>query len=141
MEIQTPWLKGRDTGIVQVLNTEANEWVSLIDPSSMKMSTYDLDSGEGTGRNQNGEMFRDRVAIKEKLEMTFPPMLRADYGTLLNLVRNDFFQCRYYSDLQGTVRTVTMYVGDRSMNIYFGYKTSDQANAIVKDISFNFIEK
>lgn len=141
MEIQTPWLKGRDTGIVQVLNTETNEWVSLIDPSSMKMSTYDLDSGEGTGRNQNGEMFRDRVAIKEKLEMAFPPMFRSDYSTLLNLVRNDFFQVKYYSDLQGTVRTVTMYVGDRSMSIYFGYKTSDQANAIVKDISFNFIEK
>lgn len=141
MDIQTPWLKGRSTGIVQVLNENNGEWVSLIDPSAMTTNTYDLDSGEGTGRNQNGEMFRDRVAVKEKLEMTFPPMLRADYVTLLSLVKNDFFQAKYFSDLQGTERIVTMYVGDRKASVYYGFDASNPKQAMVKDVQFNFIEK
>lgn len=141
MDIQTPWLKGKSTGIVQVLDTNTNKWVSIIDPSVMTVNTYDLDSGEGTGRNQNGEMFRDRVAVKEKIEMTFPPMYRADYVELLSLIKDSFFQVKYFSDLQGEERTATMYVGDRKASIYYRYDTSSPMKAMVKDVAFNFIEK
>lgn len=141
MDIQTPWLKGKSTGIVQVLDTNTNKWVSIIDPSVMTVNTYDLDSGEGTGRNQNGEMFRDRVAVKEKIEMTFPPMYRADYVELLSLIKDSFFQVKYFSDLQGKERTATMYVGDRKASIYYRYDTSSPMKAMVKDVAFNFIEK
>lgn len=141
MDIQTPWLEGKSTGIVQILDTNTNRWVSLIDPSAMTVNTYDLDSGEGTGRNQNGEMFRDRVAVKEKIEMTFPPMYRADYVELLSLIKDSFFQVKYFSDLQGKERTATMYVGDRKASIYYRYDTSSPMKAMVKDVAFNFIEK
>lgn len=141
MDIQTPWLEGKSTGIVQILDTNTNRWVSLIDPSVMTVNTYDLDSGEGTGRNQNGEMFRDRVAVKEKIEMTFPPMYRADYVELLSLIKDSFFQVKYFSDLQGKERTATMYVGDRKASIYYRYDTSSPMKAMVKDVAFNFIEK
>ena len=107
----------------------------------MTLNTYDLDSGEGSGRNQNGEMFRDRVAIKEKIEMSFPPMYRSDYSKLLSLVKDTFFKVRYYSDLQGKVREATMYVGDRKGSVYYKYDANNQSQAIIKDISFNFIER
>ena len=120
---------------------DGKTWVSLINPSSMTLNTYDLDSGEGTGRNQNGEMFRDRVAVKEKIEMSFPAMYRSDYAKMLALVKDTFFKVRYFSDLQGKTREATMYVGDRKGSIYYKYDTNNQPQAIIKDISFNFIEK
>lgn len=139
MTYDTPWLKGKATGIVEVY--DGKTWVSLINPSSMTLNTYDLDSGEGTGRNQNGEMFRDRVAVKEKIEMTFPAMYRSDYAKMLSLVKDTFFKVRYFSDLQGKTCEATMYVGDRKGSIYYKYDTNNQPQAIIKDISFNFIEK
>lgn len=139
MNYETPWLKNKSTGIVEIY--DGTSWVSLIDPSSMTMNTYDLDSGEGSGRNQDGEMLRDRVAVKEKIELKFPPMYRSDYHKLLSLIKDTFFQCRYFSDLQGKQRTVTMYVGDRKCSVYYMYDAKNEAQAIVQDVSFNFIEK
>lgn len=40
-------------------------------PSSLEFQVYDLDGEEGSGRNQNGEMFRDRKAVKRKIVCTF----------------------------------------------------------------------
>lgn len=41
--------------------------VVLPAPAEIKWSISDLD-GDGSGRNQNGDLFRDRVAVKRKIE-------------------------------------------------------------------------
>ena len=91
MEYETPTLVGHATNIVSVLEKETNTWHSLVDPQTMKISIQDLDSGEATGRNQDGQMFRDRVAVKEKIKLTFPPMYRIDYHRMLRLISGQFF--------------------------------------------------
>ena len=125
MAYTTPWLEGKANGLVQVQSNGA--WVSLIDPSSMEVETYDLDSGSSTGRNLDGEMLRDRVAVKEKLVMEFPPMWGGDYVQMLALVKEPFFQCKYYSPYTNTVREATMYVGDRAGKPYYGYDPANNA--------------
>lgn len=140
MAYNSPWLGGKSTGIVKV-QSSSGEWVSLLDPSSMEYQLYDLDSGDSTGRNLEGTMLRDRVAIKEKVVMEFPPMQAQDFTAMLALIADKFFECQYYSLNTGTVRTVTMYVGDRSARMYYGYDASNNPVQIWTDIKFNFIER
>ena len=137
----TPWLEGHATGIVQVKNAN-NEWVSLIDPMALAQEIYDIDAGGSTGRNLNGELVRDRVqAGKEKLVMEFPPMRAADFQTMMNLVAEPSFQCRYYSIQKGAVREAKMYVGDRSAQRYYKLQNQNSDNDIYWiNIKFNFIE-
>lgn len=141
MVYDTPWLTNKAHGIIQIYDTETKKWESLIDPATLKVSIQDLDSGEGTGRNQEGEMFRDRVAVKEKIKLTFPPMYRSDFHKMLKLISNQFFKVRYFSDMQLSEREVDMYVGDREATVYNAYDTNDNLHMLVKDISFNFIER
>ncbi len=136
-QYRTPWLKV--TNILQIFYN--NEWVSLPDPQSMKINNYDLDSGDGTGRNQNGELLRDRVAVKEKLEITFPPMWRADYQSILAMVKDTFFTVKYYSDYYGCVREATMYVGDRQVQLYYMQDQQNPSMGWTNAISMNFIER
>lgn len=133
----TPHLQCHDW--VQVLS--GSDWVSLPDPKTLKVTKYDLDSGDGTGRNQNGEMLRDRVAVKEKLEMTFPHMQRRDYQKILNLTKAQFFQCRYYSDYYQGYRTAWMYVGDQAEPLYYANGETDITKMLTQEIAMNFIEK
>lgn len=139
MAYSSPWLDGNATGIIQVQSSTG--WVSLIDPKSMKYNVYDLDSGDSTGRNLEGSMLRDRVAVKEKLELEFPPMQAQDFTTMVSLVSAPFFQCKYYSIYTGTEREVTMYVGDRSAERYYTLDAENNRVQIWKDIKFNFIEQ
>ncbi len=136
-QYRTPWLEV--TNILQIYYN--NEWVSLPDPQSMKINNYDLDSGDGTGRNQNGELLRDRVAVKEKLEITFPPMWRADYQSILAMVKDTFFTVKYYSDYYGCVREATMYVGDRQVQLYYMQDQQNPSMGWTNAISMNFIER
>lgn len=141
MAYLTPWLDGDATGIVQVKDSN-NNWVSLIDPSGMSQEIYDIDAGGSTGRNLNGDLLRDRVAAgKEKLVMEFPPMQAQDFATMMALVANEFFQCKYWSLAQGKEREVTMYVGDRSASRYYKLKNETEKEIMWTDIKFNFIEK
>lgn len=133
----TPHLKVNDW--VQILS--GADWVSLPDPMSLKITKYDLDSEDGSGRNQNGEMLRDRVATKEKLEMTFPPMQRRDYQRILLLTKEQFFKCRYYSDYYQGYREVYMYVGDQSEPLYYALGETDISKVLTQSVSMNFIEK
>jgi len=116
-------------------------WTSLIDPSKIKHDIYDLDAGNTTGRNLAGEMLRDRVAVKEKLNMEFPPMVADDYYAMLNLIKDQFFDVQYYSPFTGGKRVATMYVGDREGEPYYDYDTNDLGNNMWTNVKFNFIER
>lgn len=137
----TPWLEGKATGIIQVYDSATGFWVSLIDPSTLQFQVYDLDAGETTGRNLDGDMLRDRQAVKEKLVMEFPPMVAEDFTRMLSLVAGQFFQCKYYSLKTGTWREVTMYVGDREAEAYYEYDSHESYNCMWTNIKFNFIER
>jgi hypothetical protein len=86
---------------------------NLPDPKGITWSLQDLDAEEGTGRNQEGKAFRDRVAVKRKLQITFTPMNVTDMSDLLSYIDDEFFSCTYFDAKDGNFRTSTMYVGDR----------------------------
>lgn len=107
-------------------------------PSEFKVSINDVDS-PNTTRNANGELMRDRIAVKRKIEMKFPPMSQSEMSSLLTAVQPVFFDVTYQDPMDG-MATRTFYVGDRSIPMYrFGNGTTTQI--LWENVSFNLIER
>lgn len=108
-------------------------------PSSLEFQVYDLDSEEGSGRNQNGDMFRDRKAVKRKINCTFVGLTDAMVSKLLKAVEPVFFSLEYPDPIENVRITITAYVGDRTMPI-FKYDKLKQC-WIWETVNLNFIER
>lgn len=91
--------------------------VPLPDPKSFSWGLQDVDA-DGSGRNQNGDAFRDRVARKRKWTMEWPPLTAEQCSTILKAVTDVFFQATGPDAEDGTNRTMTCYVGDRTTPMY-----------------------
>lgn len=86
--------------------------VAVATPKVFKVDISDID-GE-TSRNARGDMIRDRVATKRKLNCEWAPLTMVQASTLLKAVGNVFFSVEYPDPMEGKVITKTFYVGDRS---------------------------
>ena len=112
--------------------------IDISDPNTLKWDLYDLDSENG-GRNQLGEMFRDRVAVKRKLSCTWPPMEPAEMAALLQAMDAVFFTLRYPDAHDGAYREGEFYVGDRSTPMYVW--NNEKQKFLWEGLSANFIER
>lgn len=119
--------------VLQINNT------NIADPMTLTWDIYDLDSEEGAGRNQQGEMFRDRVAVKRKINCTWGPMANEEISTLLQAMDDVFFTLRYPDAHDGGYRTGTFYIGDRSTPLYKW--NNEKKQYLWEGLSANFIEK
>jgi hypothetical protein len=111
----------------------------IADPQTLTWDIYDLDSEDGAGRNQEGLMFRDRVAVKRKLNCTWGPMNDHEMSKLLNAMSDVFFTIRYPDALGGTYREGEFYVGDRSTPMYMW--NAEKGKYLWQGLSANFIER
>lgn len=110
--------------------------VDITTPKSYQPSLNDID-GE-TNRNANGDMLRDRIATKRKLEMEWGPLSQDEISTLLTAVQDTFFDVTFPDPKDGII-TKTMYVGDRTAPAYLFDEESQEAKW--KGLKMNFIEK
>lgn len=96
---------------------DATELVKVPTPQTYGWSVEDLDSEEGTGRNNaTGEMFRDRVATKRKLSFTWPPLSIQDTSRLLKALKPVFITVKYLDAEEGDYVTKVFYAGPKSAN-------------------------
>lgn len=109
------------------------------DPMKLTWDIYDLDSQDGGGRNQQGEMFRDRVAIKRKLNCTWGPLEPHEMAALLQAMDDMFFTVKYPDAHDGTYREGTFYVGDRSTPLYVWSESKQKF--LWNGLTANFIER
>ena len=107
-------------------------------PEELKWSISDLDA-DSTGRNQNGELFRDRVAAKRKIECTWLPLSADKMAELLQAVEDSFFDLQYPDAMTGGNRTMTCYVGDRSTPVM--RYDQESGKWMWGGLSMNFIER
>ena len=103
-------------------------------PQEMQVMINDVD-GEST-RNARGDMVRDRIAVKRKISLKFPPLTDSQIQTILNATSNEFFTVEYPDPVLG-ITTKTFYVGDRTAPIYSRHKNF----CYWTDLSFNLIER
>jgi len=108
--------------------------VAIAAPSKYEVTIQDLD-GE-SNRVAAGYMIRDRIAVKRKINLEWPPLSQGEISTLLNSVSSVFFTVQFPDPQQGMI-TKTMYVGDRTAPAY-QYKNGEVKWSGLK---MNFIEK
>ena len=108
--------------------------VAVKPPKSFQVGIQDID-GE-TGRNANGDMVRDRITTKRKLDCEWGMMTQGEISQLLHAVSSKFFEVYYPDPMDGQV-TKTFYVGDRTAPSYtFTEKFKPWSGA-----KFNLIER
>lgn len=110
--------------------------VNVTQPIEVVYNRYDLDS-EDSFRSLSGEMQRDRVATKVKLECRWNALNATQMSQLLQAMDDVFFNINYFDPYQGSYVTKTFYVGDRSAPVY----SIAGGKVIFKSFSANFIEK
>lgn len=108
--------------------------VTVVTPKSMSVSISDVDGD--TGRNANGTIVRDRVAVKRKIECEWGMLTQDEMQKLLNAVTPVFFSVKYIDPQIGET-TKTMYVGDRTTPVY-NFNNEFKRWSSLK---MNFIEK
>lgn len=110
--------------------------VAIAAPSVFQVDIADID-GEAR-RNARGDLIRDRVAVKRKLNCEWPPLAMGEISTLLQAVKDVFFQVTYPDPMTGSkTETKTFYVGDRSMPLLL----VKDGQYLWKGLKMNFIEK
>ena len=113
--------------------------IDIADPQTLTWDIYDLDSEDGAGRNQEGLMFRDRVAVKRKLNCAWPPMEPSAMAVLLQARDAVFFTIRYPDAHDGAYREGEFYVGDRSTPMYVW--NNEKGKYLWEGLTANFIER
>lgn len=98
-----------------------------------KISLQDLDS-DSSVRNVKGEMMRDRIAIKRKIELEFGPLRSDEIRKILGHVSGVFFNVTFTDPLDGQI-TRQMYCGDRNAALY------DSNKGLWTGLKFNLIER
>lgn len=108
--------------------------VKVATPKTYEPTISDLD-GE-SNRNANGDLIRDRIAVKRKLNLEWGLLTQSEMSQILNAVSRVFFTVTFPDPQLGMV-TKTMYVGDRTAPAY------QYINGEVKwqGLKMNFIEK
>lgn len=109
-----------------------------VSPQTMEYQRTDVDA-TGSGRDQTGMLYRDRVAIKRKLVCTFKPMTTDEIKPLLQAVSPMFFNVTYPDPYSGTFETMNCYVGDRTAPLY--YHDEETKKDLWKGLNMNFIER
>ena len=109
--------------------------VAIAAPKSFQVQISDID-GE-SNRNANGELIRDRIATKRKLELEWGPLSDSEISTILKAVKDVFFEVKFPDPQEGKILTKTMYVGDRTAPMY----TYINNEAKWQNLKMNFIEK
>lgn len=108
--------------------------VAIATPKIFEVTVSDLD-GE-SNRNAKGEMIRDRIAVKRKVNLEWGTLEQSEMSKIFNAVSNVFFTVEFPDPQLGLI-TKTMYVGDRTSPAY-----SYIDNKIKwQGLKMNFIEK
>ena len=74
----------------------------------LKWSRNDVEAANA-GRMQNGDMQRDRVAIKYRWDVTCRPLTGAEQATLLTLINPVYVNLKFTDPLTNDIETGTYY--------------------------------
>lgn len=110
--------------------------VELPTPSSFEWGLIDV-SASNSGRTQDGEMHKNRIAQKRQLKLSWDGTDKARTAKILQMVNPEYIRVTYPDAMSGTDETRTFYVGDRTALI----KIWTINNKRYETLSFNLIEK
>lgn len=109
--------------------------VGMPTPKTFRVSISDID-GE-TNRNANGDLIRDRITTKRKIEIEYPQLTPGDISKILKAISPVFISVSYPDPLEGGEITKTFYAGDKSSPVF---RIKDGI-PMWEGLSFNLIER
>lgn len=104
-------------------------------PDTYEVVISDLDAS--ANRSGNGTLYRDRIAVKRTLNVSWLLMDSQDLSILLNAMSTPFFSVAYM-DPQLGISTKTFYVSDRTAGI--AIKMADGTYKW-RGVSFSLVER
>lgn len=90
--------------------------VELPTPSSFEWGMIDV-SASDSGRTQDAQMHKNRIAQKRQLKLSWSGTDTARTARILQMVNPEYIRVTYPDAMSGTDETRTFYVGDRSAPI------------------------
>lgn len=109
----------------------------LIDPSPRSYQLQRIVIDADSERNASGNLIRNIVNTKYKINLVFPPMFASKMKTLLGLLATNTISVTYWDEKSGTYRTGNFYANDLITNPLF----KKGGNEILYDeYSVNLIE-
>lgn len=103
----------------------------------LSMRREDVD-GPDAGRDLNAELHRNRVATKYRFDVTCRPLYDDELGKILQLIKPEFVNVRYYHPEMQSIVTRTMYSNNVSITYQQIYKNGRE---LWGGITFPLIEK
>ena len=98
---------------IRIDNVDITRFIAA---GGVKWSRNDVD-GPNAGRNINGDMIRDRVGTKIRLDITCRPLRHDEHSMLMQLLMPEFVQVRYDDPVYG-VTTKTMYANNHNSTFF-----------------------
>lgn len=86
--------------------------VKVASPDTYSVTIADLDAS--ANRSGNGTLFRDRVAVKRTIDVSWTQIKDTDLSVLLTNMSSVFFSVTYLDPQSNTMETRTFYVSDRN---------------------------
>lgn len=104
-------------------------------PSSYKISYEVLD--KDSGRNANGDMVRNILGTKVKIQCVFPMYKEESvFRSLLNVIKNPRLNIEYYDIRADSYLTKTFYPSTPTPEVY----TLSDGKLVSQELAINFIE-
>lgn len=94
--------------------------------------------GEGAGRDLSGDLHRNRVATKRRLDITCRPLTSAEIRIVLNAIYPEFVTVRYLDPQENAVIERTMYSNNTPATYLIRRKNGEE---LWGGVSFPLIEK
>lgn len=91
-----------------ILEIDGMDIVPYIFKQGLKWQRTDVD-GEGAGRDLSGDLRRNRVAIKRRLDVTCRPLTEKETALILTAILPEWVNVRYTDPQTNSVVTRTMY--------------------------------
>lgn len=110
--------------------------VALPTPSHFEYGLMDISRAE-SGRDDTGEMHKNRIGQKVKIELEWKGKSWEETAAILQAVNPQYITVTYPDMLTGKYETKKFYVGDRSAPVKLWWEN----RKLVSLIKFNIIEK
>ena len=118
---------------VSINGTDITDFIAF---QGLKWSRNDID-GVNAGRNMQGNMIRDRVGTKIRMDITCRPLRNAEHKRLMKLLMPEFVSVYYEDPVYGT-GTKIMYANNHSSEYCIRHANGDEW---WHNVSFPLIEK
>ncbi len=109
--------------------------VNTAQPVSMQVILSDLDNE--SSRDALGNMYRDRITTKRKLNCEWGVLTTQEISQIMQLIANVFFRVTYVDPYSGTEETRVFYSGDRTAPV----AVVVNGETYWRGLTCNFIEK